>query len=83
VDWAANATGARFLGIGDDHLGCCLAGSWVNATTGGNQTVQSAGDLLKLSAGEHVYVFVIQSSGASLKLLATSGTFLAMHWVSP
>jgi hypothetical protein len=83
VDWASSATGERFLGLGTDSRGCCMAASWANATAGGDQTVQSTSDLLKLGGGEHVYVYVIQSSGGSLKLLATSGTFLAMHWAGP
>jgi hypothetical protein len=30
-----------------------------------------------------VYAVVIQSAGASVKLIDSRGTFLAMHWVSP
>jgi hypothetical protein len=80
VQWESNVTGQRFLGIAAPT--CCYAASWVNATSGAD-TIQTASDLVKLGAGEHVYAVVIQSAGASVKLVDSRGTFLAMHWVSP
>ena len=82
AEWAANASGQRFLAVGTD-AGCCLAASWINATQGSIDTIQSVGDLVSLSAGEHVYASVIQNSGGPLNLLQTGGTFIAMNWVSP
>jgi hypothetical protein len=81
ADWATNSAGQRFIGIQVD-AGCCYAGDWTNATTN-TETVQSASDLLQLTAGQHVYLTVIQSSGADLTLKNGGGTFLAMHWVGP
>jgi hypothetical protein len=81
VEWAANNNGQRFLAIGWDG-GCCAAGSWINATLA-TDTIQTVSDLIPLSAGEHVYASVMQSSGGSLNVLQTGGTFLAMHWVGP
>jgi hypothetical protein len=82
ADWSANGTGQRFIAIGTDAA-CCFAGSWVDATNGAD-TIQSISDLLQLTAGEHVYLSVIQTSGGNLKFSASgNGTFLAMHWVGP
>jgi hypothetical protein len=82
ADWSANGTGQRFIAIGTDAT-CCFAGSWVNATSGAD-TIQSISDLLQLTAGEHVYLSVIQTSGGDLKFNSNgNGTFLAMHWVGP
>jgi hypothetical protein len=82
ADWAANSAGQRFIGIQVDG-GCCYAGSWTNATGGNVRTVQSTSDLLQLTAGQHVYLTVIQNSGILLTLRTSGGTFLAMHWVAP
>jgi hypothetical protein len=84
AEWGASVTGQRFLAIAHDPQvgGCCVAASWINATAGGIDTIQSTSDLLSLSAGEHVYEVVTQNSGASLSLKASSATFLAMHWLS-
>lgn len=82
ADWSSNGTGQRFIAIGTDAT-CCFAGSWVNATSGAD-TIQSVSDLLPLTAGEHVYLSVIQTSGGDLKFNANgNGTFLAMHWAGP
>ena len=82
ADWSAAGTGQRFIAIGTDAA-CCFAGSWVNATSGAD-TIQSISDLLQLTAGEHVYLSVIQTSGGDLKFNSNgNGTFLAMHWVGP
>jgi hypothetical protein len=81
ADWAANGAGQRFMGIQIDGA-CCYAGNWTNATSN-TDTIQTASDLLELTAGQNVYLTVIQSSGADLTLRTTGGTFLAMHWVGP
>jgi hypothetical protein len=81
ADWGANGAGQRFIGIQVDG-GCCYAGSWTDATSN-TETIQSTSDLLQLTAGQHVYLTVLQSSGADLTLRNTGGTFLAMHWVGP
>ena len=81
IEWASNGVGSRFVGLQVDSA-CCLAATWVPATTGTGPTIESTSDLLRLQAGQHVYVVGIQDSGSSLQIDNSQGTFLAMHWVS-
>jgi Repeat of unknown function (DUF5907) len=81
AEWTSNPNGQRFIGIDVDGT-CCFAGNWINASTG-SDTIQSVSDMLHLNAGQHVHLDAIQTSGGSLKLVDTNGTFIAMYWVGP
>ena len=82
LEWAANSSGNRFIGL-DVNSTCCFGASWVPASTGGDPTIENVTDLLKLNAGDRVLVIAIQDSGGTLNVNATGGTYEAMHWVSP
>jgi hypothetical protein len=81
VSWSfGNGAGVREMALGVNG-GCCRATSQVPAS--GQSVRQVASDLLQLSAGEFVEVFVDQTSGGSLDAQSSNQTFLAMHWVGP
>jgi hypothetical protein len=79
IEWAANGSGNRFLAIEAGNT-CCFAAAWVPAASG-DLTIESTSDLLRLSAGEDVYVVASQDSGSSLRIDNSQASFLAMHWV--
>ena len=79
VEWAQDATGTRFAAISAGS--CCQAASWV-ATSPSSPTDQSVSDLLRLTAGEDVYL-VAEENSTTLYVDGNNATYLAMHWVSP
>lgn len=86
VDWSDNSTGNRVLLIGaGPPSGQDIVAS---STTKGSShatfpTLQSASSLVKLAAGDLVFVVVDQDSGGSQSVSAGDDTSLTMHWVGP
>lgn len=85
VAWDASGTGVRELtlmsdaGIFDTQV-AAVSASGLSGTT----TYQNVTTTVALDAGEDVWVYALQNSGAPLDLLSSSSnTWFEMHWIAP
>ncbi len=83
IEWgdSAHASGYRFVGISVNG-GCCDAASNVTPAPG-LDTIQTVSELLPLNAGDSVTLTVLQTSGSTITLQNTGGSYIDMHWVGP
>ena len=83
VEWgdSGNTSGYRFVGISVNG-GCCDAASNM-APAPGLDTIQGVSEFLPLNAGDTVTLTVLQTSGSTLALRNTGGSYLDAHWVGP
>jgi hypothetical protein len=76
IGWAANTTGIRYVQFYKNGAGVLAGGTTLlyqprlGSESGGTDAVQTVSQLAYLTAGEHVEMFVHQSSGGALNLLA-------------
>ena len=87
VTWAANAAGSRSLQLRKNAAGSSVGGTLILDTG----TLPSAGNVgfllitvdVPLNANDYIELFVSQTSGGPLNVLAGSGnTFLSFRWVA-
>lgn len=80
IEWAANSTGRRLIGLRLNGSTFICQASQNGVTTVAATTVQSIGTDYKFSASDYVEVMVLQNSGGSLNV-SSSPEFFA-HFVS-